>query len=67
MSRPPDIQIRRLRPRDVPEVYKLLNAVLREEEGAELKRQIRALFLHPVLWLVSAAFICGIGIGMEYV
>ena len=54
-----------MRPRDVPEVYKLLSSVLKDEEAAELKRQIRKIFLHPVLWIVSAALICLIGISLE--
>jgi hypothetical protein len=65
MFLPPDLQIRRLRPRDVPEVYKMLSTVLKEEEGSELKRQIKYIFLHPALWVFSGVLICVIGISLE--
>ena len=62
---PPDLIIRGLRPRDVPEVYKMLNAALKDEEGAELKRQIRFIFMHPAIWILSAVLICAFGISLR--
>ena len=64
---PPDLIIRGLRPKDVPEVYKMLNAALKEEEGAELKRQIRFIFMHPAIWILSGILICAFGISLRWV
>ena len=64
---PPDLIIRGLRPRDVPEVYKMLNAALKEEEGAELKRQIKLIFIHPAIWILSGILICVFGISLGWV
>ena len=64
---PPDLIIRGLRPRDVPEVYKMLNAALKDEEGAELKRQIRFIFMHPAIWILSGVLICVFGISLRWV
>ena len=62
-----DVKIRRLRGPDCHLVIRFINEILRQEEGIELKKQIKKLFLHPSLWLLSALLICIIGIYFEYI
>ena len=45
----------------------MLNAALKEEEGAELKRQIRFIFMHPAIWILSGILICVFGISLRWV
>ena len=65
MFYPPDLIIRGLKPKDVPEVYKMLNAALKDEEGTELKRQIRLIFMHPSIWILAGVLICVFGISLR--
>ncbi len=42
-----------------------INYIQGEEENAELRRQIKLMFLNPWLWAAAAVAICVVGISLE--
>lgn len=65
MFTPEDLTIRKLLPRDQKELYNMISCIQRDEQQAELKKQIKTMFLHPAMWVVSGILICVIGIYIE--
>ena len=67
MFTPDDLTIRKLLPRDQKEVFTMISSIQRDEQQAELKKHIKAMFLHPAMWVASGIIICVVGISIEYV
>ncbi len=66
MFLPADLAIRVIGDGDeLKEANNMVAYVNREEENGELRRQIKAQFLHPGLWIVSAVVIFVVGVALD--
>nr|XP_040569742.1 uncharacterized protein LOC121119190 [Lepeophtheirus salmonis] len=60
------VRIRPLRGPDCHIVAKFLTEMCREQQQNELRKQIKMMFLHPSMWVLSAFLIFTIGIGFSF-
>ena len=67
MFAPSDLSVREFRPEDASQVSNLVRHVSSLEESSELRRQIKAMFLHPGFWVGCGVVICVVGIALESV
>ena len=65
MFTPPDLHLREFKPSDQREVLAMISHIQVEEEQAELKRQIKNMFVHPALWVISGIIIVFVGLSLE--
>lgn len=62
MFLPDDLQVRPLRDGDVGPALLLISHVQAELRDAELRRQVKAVFLQPGLWVATGVVICVFGL-----
>lgn len=65
MFLPSDLLIRPAEVRDHRDVHRMISGIQRDEQQAELKEQIKKMFIHPAIWVFSGVVICVIGISLE--